>query len=267
MDEQKIVRYIDIHSHLNLTPLKEMEEKVIARMAGNNVSTITIGVDFTTSEEAVAIAERYDFVWAGVGLHPADNLAEIFDIEKYKTLAEHKKVVCIGECGLDYFRDAKEETKQRQKEIFKKHIELAQMVGKPLMIHARPSKGSMDAYLDTLDILENYIKEDTALKGNLHFFVGDTNIAQRILNIGFMMSFDGPITFARDYDEVIRFLPIESIMVETDAPFAAPLPYRGQTCEPYMVVEMVKKIAEIKNMPEEEVAEMLYQNAQRVFSI
>lgn len=261
------IKYIDIHSHINLEPLKQNEESVILRMTENKVGAIVIGVDFETSKEAIELAEKYDFIWAGIGLHPADNLEEVFDISKYKALGEHQKVVCIGECGLDYFRDQKEETKKRQKEIFIKHIELAISLGKPLMIHSRPSKGTMDAYEDVLDILEEYKKNNDALAGNFHFFVGDINIAKRALDIGFTMSYDGPITFSRDYDEVIKFLPIDSIMAETDAPFAAPVPHRGKTCEPYMVIEIVKKIAEIKGIPEEEARLAILANAKRVFGI
>ncbi len=262
-----MTRYIDIHSHLNLEPLKADHDGVIARMRENNVSTVTIGVDYETSKEAVEIAEKYDFIWAGIGLHPTDNTSENFDISKYEKLAQNSKVVCIGECGLDYFRGADENTKEKQKEIFKRHIELAIKVGKPLMIHARPAKGSMDAYEDALDILENYKKENNSLSGNFHFFVGDVAIAIRALAIGFTMSFDGPITFTTDYDEVIKFIPIESIMTETDAPFAAPAPYRGKTCEPYMVCEVVKKIAEIKNLSVDDASEKIYLNAKRVFNI
>lgn len=264
-------KYIDIHSHLNLEPLKKDRDAVLRRMHEHEVATITIGVDYETSREAVEIAKAYDFIWAGVGMHPTDNTSEDFDIEKYKVLAQNKKVVCIGECGLDYFRDARDETKIRQKEIFKRHIELALQIDKPLMIHARPSKGNMDAYHDVLDILEEYKNKgggnSSAFRGNFHFFVGNIEVAKRALELGFTMSFDGPITFARDYDEVIKFIPLDSIMAETDAPFAAPVPHRGKTCEPYMVTEIVKKIAEIKDLPEEEVREAVLANAKRVFKI
>ncbi len=263
------LKYIDIHSHLNLKPLKQDEEQVIVRMSEHEVGTITIGVDYETSSEAVALAEKYDFVWAGVGMHPTDNTTEEFDIEKYKALAMHARVVCVGECGLDYYRDQSEETKVRQEKIFRKHIEIAQAVGKPLMIHARPSKGSMDAYMDVLNILEEYKGggNASALRANFHFFVGDIEVAKRALALGFTMSFDGPITFARDYDEVIRFLPLTSIMAETDAPFAAPIPHRGGACEPYMVTEIVKKIAEIKNLPFERVSAQLLENSKKFFKL
>lgn len=255
------IKYIDIHSHLNLNPLKDDREGVIRRMVENEVGTITIGVDYETSKEAVEIAEKFDFIWAGVGQHPADNIEEEFDLEKYKELGKNPKVVCIGECGLDYYRDQSDLVKARQEKLFRQHIELALVLNKPLMIHARPSKGSMDAYNDVLNILETFKKDNPDLCANFHFFVGNIDIAKKILELGFTISFDGPITFAREYDEVIKFIPLTSIMAETDAPFAAPVPYRGKTCEPYMVVEIIKKIAELKNLPVEEVQIQILSNA------
>ena len=265
-----MLKYIDIHSHLNLELLKKDKENVLMRMNTEAVGTIIIGVDYETSCEALAIAKQYDFIWAGVGMHPADNTTESFDYGKYKILAEDKRVVCIGECGLDYFRtktEEKEITKERQEKLFHEHIKLAIEVGKPLMIHARPSKGTMDAYIDVLDILAEYKKDNPSLMANFHFFVGDIEIAKRVLSFGFTMSFDGPITFSHDYDEVIKFLPLENIMAETDAPFAAPVPHRGKTCEPYMVIEIYKKIAELKGIPEETAREQILANAKRVFGI
>ena len=188
---------------------------------------------------------------------------EVFDMDAYETLARDGKVVAIGECGLDYFRDQSEQNKARQKK-FSYSISHLQKVQKPLMIHARPSKGTMDAYEDVLTILES---KEGCPRVNFHFFVGDIAIAKRILSTGGTMSFDGPITFSHDYDEVIAFLPIESIMAETDAPFAAPAPYRGKTCEPWMVEEIVTRIAEIKQLPREDVVRILTANALRVFAL
>lgn len=271
--------YFDIHSHLNLKPLYEgggdsrLSADRLARMREEKIGTITVGVDYETSKLAIDLAqENPDIVWATVGKHPTDNDAEEFNYEKYLELAQNPKVVAIGETGLDYFRLEKENNpevkiknekiKSKQKELFMKHIELARAVGKPLMIHARPSKGSMDAYEDVLDILEQF-----KLHANFHFFVGDTTITQRIIANGWTMSFDGPITFSRDYDDVIRSIPLENIMAETDAPFAAPEPYRGRTCEPWMVSEIVKKIAEIKELPLETVQKALLDNTVRIFDI
>jgi TatD DNase family protein len=179
----------------------------------------------------------------------------------YTELAKQSSVVAIGECGLDYFRLPESEVesqklKVRQKDTFMEHCKLAQEVGKPLMVHARPSKGSQDAYEDVLEIL----KEFRGIKANFHFFVGNIEIAKKIIALGLTMSFDGPITFSRDYDELIKFLPIESIMCETDAPFAAPVPYRGKECEPWMVEEVYKKIAEIKNLPNDVIIEQINKN-------
>jgi TatD DNase family protein len=158
--------------------------------------------------------------------------------------------------------------KLRQKELFDQHIRLAMELGKPLMIHARPSKGSMDAYEDVLVVLELIFKKYPGkISGNFHFFVGDLVVAKRVLDLGFTMSFDGPITFARDYDEVIKYIPLDMILSETDAPFAAPAPYRGKRNEPAYVEEIVKKIAEIRGEDFEKVRETLVQNAIRVFKL
>jgi len=263
MPEKTNFDYIDIHSHLNIAPLSEDLEGVLSRMKENNVATITVGVDLETSRHAVNIAEAGE-LWATIGLHPTDNDKEVFDYEAYKSLAQHPEVVAIGECGLDYFRNQDPQMKQKQETLFRQHIKLAQEVGKPLMIHARPSKGTMDAYEDVLKILES-IPE--APRANFHFFVGNIEIAKRILALGGTMSFDGPITFTTDYDDVLAFIPLESMHAETDAPFAAPAPYRGQKCEPWMVVEVVKKIAQIKGLPLEDVRKQLIENAQHFFSL
>lgn len=256
--------YIDIHSHLNLSDFDIDRDEVITKMKEQGIATITVGVDFATSEKAVELAEQHENLFACIGLHPCDNHTEVFDIEKYEALAQHSKVVAIGETGLDYFRDQSEESKSKQREIFIQHITLAEKVQKPLMIHARPSKGSMDAYSDALDILES-VNFNQAV--NFHFFVGDVAIAQRIVKNGWTMSFDGPITFSTDYDEVIKSISIGHIMAETDSPFAAPAPYRGKRCEPLYVTEIYKKIAELKELDFEECRKLLNQNVQRVFSL
>lgn len=253
------MKYIDIHSHLNLSPLLETQNEVMERMKEKNVATITVGTGLETSREAIRLADENDFLYATVGIHP--NHEESWS-EELGEMAMNPKVVAIGECGLDYFRNESEESKIRQKEIFLKHIELAKKVSKPLMIHSRPSKGSMDAYEEVLNILEN-----SGVKANFHFFVGNIDIAKKALAGGHTMSFDGPITFSGDYDEVIRFLPLESIMAETDAPYAAPVPYRGKVCEPWMVEEVYKAVARIKGLDEEMVRTALIANSKRFFRL
>lgn len=264
--------YFDIHSHLNLSPLLENKDEIINAMRQQGMGTITVGVDYDTSKLAVDFAnENSDILWATVGQHPNDNRDEVFDYAKYSELAKNDKVVAIGECGLDYFRlkgseDEKQIEIERQKEIFIKHIQLALEVNKPLMIHARPAKDSMNAYEDVLDILEELLGSRTSKLGvNFHFFVGDIEIAKRIVKNGWTMSFDGPITFTSDYDDVIKSIPIDNIMAETDAPFASPVPYRGQTNYPQYVEHVYKKIAEIKGLDTEITRKAILNNIKRVF--
>jgi TatD DNase family protein len=266
------MNYIDIHSHLNISPLWEEREAVIHTMRENGISTITVGVDFEMSERAIQLAQDYPDVCIGatVGQHPNDNPEEVFEYEKYVALAKQPKVVAIGECGLDYFRlKGSEEDKIREKErqsvLFRAHVRLATETRLPLMIHARPSKDSRsDTYIDVLDILE---EEKFEGKVDFHFYVGDLETTKKIVAQGYSMSFDGPITFTDEYNEVIEYIPLEQIMCETDAPFAAPMPYRGQTNYPYYVGEVYKKIAEIKKLPETEVVEQILKNVREFYKL
>lgn len=259
--------YIDIHSHLNFKDFDGDREDVIQQMKDEGIVTISVGTDLASSIEVLKLAEIHESLFACVGVHPTDVLESSFDYERFLELAKHPRVVAIGECGFDYFRDQSEELKSKQKEIFEAHIKLAIKVRKPLMIHARASKGTQDAYHDTLDILEEYQKEHPELRANFHFFAGDVGVLERILNIGCTVSFDGPITFARDYDEVIQKCSYMSIMAETDSPFAAPSPYRGKRNSPLYIKEIYKKIAEIRDENEEEVRKQINQNTQIFFNL
>jgi TatD DNase family protein len=261
------LQYIDIHSHLNLPPLSENKEAILAKMREMNIGTITVGTDKKTSQMAIEIAEQNpDTCFATVGFHPCDGFIpnHSSDWDELEQLARHAKVVAIGETGLDYFRDQSDELKAQQTWIFKKHIELAVKVNKPLMLHVRSSKGTDDAYYDALIILKS---ESYTGRANFHFFSGSTQCMLDITAAGFTVSVDGPITFSHDYDDMIRACPIESLMIETDAPFAAPIPYRGKPCEPWMVVEVAKKVAELKELDVETVRVQLLKNAQIFFSI
>lgn len=261
-------KYIDIHSHLNLPDFKEDWEDVAAKLAAEEIATIIVGVDQATSASAVAMADQKPNLYACIGQHPVDNVAEEFDADFYRNLATDPKVVAIGECGLDYFRlkVGSEEMIARQKAMFRSHVELSLASNLPLMIHARPRKGTMDAYEDVLAILSEYAS-NTNLRGNVHFFVGNVTIAQCFIELGFTMSFTGVLTFSSDYDEVIRYLPIENIIAETDAPFVAPVPYRGQRCEPGHVRQTVARIAELKGTGLEDTRKAIISNIQRVFGI
>lgn len=280
------LNYIDIHSHVNLSPLLENKDALLAKLREHQIGTITVGTGLETSQLAVAIAESNpDICWATVGFHPCecgdplheeervDSAAGRVRFDKLEELARHPKVVAIGETGLDYFHEDTPESRKSQTEIFKKHIELAIKVQKPLMLHVRSSKGSNDAYYDALTVLANYtphpspLPEGEGIRANFHFFSGSKKCMEDIIAAGFTISVDGPITFVAEYDEMIKAVPLEKIMIETDAPFAAPKPYRGKTCEPWMVVEVAKKIAELKNLPEETVREQLLKNTKAFFKI
>lgn len=261
------MKYIDIHCHLDFKDYDPDKEGVFARIREQEVGAITIGCDLESSKRAVKIAEENENVWACIGVHPADNHLEIWNEEEFEKLAQSKKVVAVGECGLDYFRLPKEEDKikeekERQIKIFRNQIDFALKHNLPLMLHCR------NAYDEVLDILNEYKKEaGEKLRGNAHFFAGNVEQAQRFVAIGFTMSFTGVITFTHDYDEVVKSLPIESIMSETDAPFVAPVPYRGKRNEPVYVIEVVRKLAELKGLTEQEMALKTIENAHRVFKL
>ncbi|MEK7558420.1 MAG: TatD family hydrolase [Patescibacteria group bacterium] len=256
------INYIDIHSHIHDKEFDKDRDEVLARMKESNIATITIGTHLESSRKAVALAEKESLVYATVGIHPTDTKVEIVSKE-LEELAHHKKVVAIGECGLDYFRGSTSEVeKKRQRALFESQIELAIKVDKPLMIHGRPSRGSMDAYLDILEILTPYkLEHGEHLRGNIHFFSGNKEIAQKFLDLGFTMSFTGVVTFTHDYNDVIRFLPLTSIMSETDSPYVAPVPYRDKRNEPLFIRETAAQIARIRGENENMVAEALFKNA------
>lgn len=262
--------FFDIHSHLHDKAFDEDREKLAGEMKSYGVGTITVGTDIVESKKAISLAEKYEHVYATIGFHPNDNKEETFDEVVYEELASHPKVIAIGECGLDYFRlDINSDLeKERQKQVFAKQIEIAVKVNKPLMLHGRPSKGSMDAYEDMLTMLEEGKKlHGNKLRGNAHFFVGNIDIAQRFINIGFTMSFSGVITFTKEYDDVVRFVPLTLLHAETDSPYATPIPYRGKRNTPMYVQEVVAKIAVLREQPMEEVRMQLLENAKRVFGV
>ncbi len=255
----------DAHSHLQFPEYDADRDAVIGRMRAAGVKTIAVGTDLRTSRSALALAEQYlDDIWATVGMHPTN--PEGFDADVLRALAGNAKAVAIGECGLDYYRIAPDalKIKERQKALFADQMVVAAEAGKPLMIHCRPSRGTDDAYEDLADIMRT---DGHGLIAVVHFFVGSSATAERLLALGCYFTFGGVITFARDYDEAIRRIPVERILLETDAPYVAPAPYRGKRNEPAYVVEVAKKMAEIKKIDYEEVVAVTAQTARAVFGI
>ncbi|MCX6752705.1 MAG: TatD family hydrolase [Candidatus Nomurabacteria bacterium] len=283
-------KYIDIHCHVNFKAFDTNRDEVIKRALDNNVWVINVGTQIDTSKKALEIANQYDEgVYAIVGLHPIHTGAsfhdeseigeggeefssrgEIFNKESYRELLKNKKVIGIGECGLDYYH-CSEESVLKQKEVFVAQIEFSNETNKPLMIHVRNNyeNKNRDAYADVLELLKQHAK----VGGVVHFFESSLENAKKFIELGFFVSFTGVITYPPkkngqgcDYAKIIKEISLDMILTDTDSPYVAPVPYRGKTNEPLYVKEIVKKIAEIKNMPESEVAGAIIANARRVFT-
>lgn len=287
--------FLDAHTHVQFSAYDADREEVIGRARKNGVQLINIGTQRDTSCSAVSLAEKYDKgVYAAVGLHPihtgkshhdVDELGggeaakafvsrgEIFDHYYYHALAMNSKTIAIGECGLDYFHFDESESReiqiQKQKEALVAQIELAHEVGKPLMIHCRDAFPALIALLrDRPEI------SGSKNPGVIHFFSGSPDDAEKLLALGFSFTFGGVITFlprkgksTGDYDEIVKTIPLERILSETDAPYVAPTPYRGKRNEPAYVIEVVKKLAQLKNISTEEMTDAILRNAQRIFGI
>jgi TatD DNase family protein len=256
------MKYIDIHTHLDFPDFDSDREEIIADMLSKGIGAFNVGTGLETSKNSIVLAEKYEHIWAIVGIHPvyADE-CPLEDLEKIEPLIAHPKCVAIGECGLDFFRKADDtESKKNQLEFFEKQIELALKYNKPLMIHCR------EAYPETLDVLECYKKTHPDLRAHFHFFTESVDTARRVLNSGFTVSFTGPITFA-NYDELVQFVPLDSMMIETDAPYASPKSMRGKRNDSRNILEIGTKIAQIKGHSEEKVFEQVRENVKRVFGV
>ena len=268
------IKYIDVHSHLGFSDYGQDLNEVIQRMKDSGVATITVGTDLKSSKEAVRIANENENIWACIGAHPHDTDNFVFNPESFEELVKNPKVVAIGECGLDYAeprgldadkRRINQEEKERQKFEFTKQIEFAIKYNKPLMVHIR------DAHDDAYEILKKYPKA----RGNLHFFTGNYELAKKFIESGFTVSFPGVITFpstklgtsTQELTEAIKNIPLDKIHVETDSPYAAPVPYRGKRNEPSYVIEVVKKIAEIRGENFDVVQKQLLENSKNFFHI
>jgi len=241
---------------------------------------VNVGNQKGTSQKAVELANKYPSgVYAAVGLHPIhtsnayidpeeiegengfNSRSEYFDYEFYKKLASDEKVVAIGECGLDYYRINGEEEKEKQKAVFLEQLKLAREIKKPIMIHCRK------AFDDLIFILNSNPQLLNSSPGIIHFFTGTIDDAKKLLEMGFYFTFGGLITYNRQFDDIIKFIPLEKILLETDAPYVAPEPHRGKRNEPVYMESTAKKMAGIKNTPLEKISEQTTQNAFEIFRI
>jgi len=273
----------DTHAHLNFRDFRHNLDDVLARAKEVGVKKIiNVGSQFSTSQRAVELAEKYDEFYSAIGLHPIHlehaeveeegekfiSRAEEFDYDAYKKLARSsKKVVAIGECGLDFFHIPSElkinDVIAKQKKVFRQHIELARELQLPLILHCRGTKeDSNQAYREMIEVLD----EVGYFRGVIHCFGADLEIAQEFVLHGFYIGFTGIVTFknAKELQTVAREIPLDRILSETDCPYLAPEPHRGQKNEPAYVAEVVRKISELR---EGDVQGQLEKNAAELFNL
>ncbi len=255
------MRLFDSHCHLQLEQYDADRAEVLTRMQEKGMGAVLIGVDYNTSKAALELAKQHDFLWTSVGLHPNDNQKEQWlDISsQMEELAQDPKVVAIGECGLDYFRSGgTPEEKTAQKDKFVLQMQLAQKIGKTLIIHCRNASDDMLALL---------AEHKPTVPVVIHFFTGKKHLAKQYLELGCYLSFPGPITYTNMYDDAVSVCPIDKMLIETDSPFAAPVPYRGKRNEPSYVEHVAAKIAHVKGLTAEDVCTRTLQNAKEAFRL
>lgn len=251
---------IDTHAHLQWPDFDKDREQAIERAFTAGIRAIvSIGYDINASREAVRIAENHDGIYAAVGVHPHN--AKTLDpqaVGSIRKLAEDPKVVAIGEIGLDYYRDLSPRT--QQKEAFRRQMDLAMELEMPVIIHDR------EAHSDVLQILRMYRNNVT---GVMHCFSGSLEMAGEAIDLGYLISLAGPVTFpnARKLHQLVQQLPEESVVLETDCPWLAPQSKWGKRNEPAFILETAGKVAELKGIPFDELVEATSRNAKRAFTI
>jgi TatD DNase family protein len=255
------MRLIDSHCHLNYEGLAERQPEVLERARERGVSGfLNISTRQREWSDIIAVAEREPDVWASVGVHPheADAHPDL-GAAALAGAADHPRVIAIGECGLDYYYDKSDRNSQRER--FQAHIEAARQTGLPLVIHTR------DAEEDTAEILSAAVREG-GVRGVLHCFTGSADLARKGLDLGFYVSLSGIVTFknAQDLQQTAKWLPSGQMLVETDAPFLAPVPHRGQKCEPAFVADTASFVADLRGEDPEHLAETTTANFFRLFS-
>ncbi len=246
----------DSHAHYDDERFDDIRDSLFSEMRQNGVcGVVSCGCDMASSQAALKMAEDYDFIYAAVGIHPG-SIESGTTVEQIAQLAKHKKCVAIGEIGLDYYWV--DDNKPQQIEIFEKQILLARELDLPIIVHDR------DAHGDTLEILKKYKP-----KGVVHCFSGSVEMAEEIIKLGMYIGVGGVITFnnAKKLPDVVRIIPEELMLVETDCPYLAPVPYRGKMCHSGMIKFTAEKIAEIRGTTAQNILEITAKNAKILFNI
>jgi TatD DNase family protein len=253
--------FVDSHCHLDRLKLEKYEDGLdgamqAARDAGVD-KMLCVAIDLEHINDVLSISEQYPDIYASVGVHPTSHEGEEPTVERLVSLAEHPKVIAIGETGLDYYYG--EETKQVQQSRFINHLNASRATSKPVIVHTR------DAKEDTLAIISEH--GDPSIAGVLHCFTEDLDMALRAIELGFYISFSGIVTFknAKELQEVAKSIPMERMLIETDSPYLAPIPFRGRPNEPKYVPEVAKFIAELRGMSVEDVARITGDNFTELF--
>ena len=247
----------DTHAHYDDDAFNEDRDELLAALPKNDVKcVINQGIDIKTSKFSIELAEKYDYIYAAVGIQPQEVYKEesLSEIEK---LAKHPKVVAIGEIGLEYHYDVA--PKELQIEYFERQIEIANKLSLPIVVHNR------EAHADTLSILK---RTPANASGVIHCFSGSVETAKEFLKLGYFLGFDGPITFknAKTAIEVLEYVPLDKILVETDAPYLTPMPFRGTRNNSIYIKYTLEKIADIKHITTNEIADITMKNALNLFN-
>ncbi|WP_040197548.1 TatD family hydrolase [Candidatus Soleaferrea massiliensis] len=253
-----IQNIFDSHAHYDDRKFDGDREELLLSLRDSGVRLLTnIGSNLQSSARSVELSRRYDFIYAAVGVHPHDAIDVPEDyLEQLEQMAKEQKVVAIGEIGLDYYYDFS--PREMQKIVFEQQLRLAKKLGLPVVIHSR------DAAADTMELLKK-----RRPKGIVHCFSGSTETAKEVLKLGMYIGFTGVVTFknARKTLEVVEMVPLDRMLVETDCPYMAPEPFRGKRCDSAMLQKTIEKIAEIKGISPQEVADITNRNACRAYEI
>ncbi|MDY0017825.1 MAG: TatD family hydrolase [Candidatus Delongbacteria bacterium] len=253
------MKFFESHAHLYFEDFDNDRDELIEQLLSSGIEgIINAGVDLETSLKCIGLAEKYERIYAACGFHPNDAAEhDIKDLEVLKTLIQHPKVVAIGETGIDLYRDRA--PLELQKKFFIRQLEIALENDMPVIVHSR------SADTETFDIIDQV---SLKYKGVFHCYAGNAENALRLIEKGFYISFTGNITYKNnDREEVIRQIPLENILLETDSPFLTPVPFRGKRNDPSKLKLIAEKIAEIKGVSVEEVAEVTTRNSKKLFKI
>lgn len=250
---------IDTHSHINFDDYKENFDSFLKDIKDNGTDYVIIpGVEPSTFDEIISLCEKYDMLFAAIGIHPSEAKTYTIEVEKetYEKL-KNEKVIAIGEIGLDYYWE--QETKELQKEVFRKQLKIAEELQIPVLIHDR------EAHEDTFNILQEFNLKDVIF----HCFSGNSEFAQKCIEKGYYIAIGGVVTFknAKDLKEVAKITPLDKLLLETDAPYLAPVPFRGKLNTPAYLKYIAQEIANIKEIDVEKVKQQTTINAQKIFGI